>query len=251
MCFAAITYDRYLRKYLSLNFVLFAAGSPLIVEYEEALEAAGGKLIASVSNTDVASLALDQSKVVAERHLDWNSIQTCKTLIPLFTPGHRHKVAQEIHQRASAVGKTVTFGTLIHPSAVVARSAQIAQGSFVNASVTIGADTHIGDHCVINRTASIGHHVTLEDYVSIGPGATLAGQISVGRGTVIGAGAVIAPCTAIGENSVVAAGSVVTAKKVPSNVVVSGNPARQRGRAIVGYAKTCVPHKSTSDTPKS
>lgn len=41
-----------------------------------------------------------------------------------------------------------------------------------------------------------------------------------------GAGAIILPGAEIGENSIIAAGSVVTRKFVPSNISMSGDPAR-------------------------
>ena len=229
-----------------MAFALYAAGSPLIVDYEEAILSRGDDLAAIVRNLDGGSLASNQDKLIGKDKLDRASLETFEVLVPLFTPGHRYKAVQEVIALARTKGAEVTFGTLRHATAIVASSATLSQGTFVNAGVTIGAEAIISEHCIVNRSASIGHHVELHQYVSIGPAATLAGQIRVGCGSVIGAGAVILPGVEIGENAVVAAGSVVSAKSVASHTIVSGNPARPRGRAIVGYGKTSVPSADSS-----
>jgi len=50
--------------------------------------------------------------------------------------------------------------------------------------------------------------------------------IVIGRNVWIGNNAIILKGTEIGDNSVIGAGAVVTGGKLPSNVVIAGNPAR-------------------------
>jgi sugar O-acyltransferase (sialic acid O-acetyltransferase NeuD family) len=226
---------------LNMGFILYAAGSPLIVDYEGALHSNADDLGAIVQNDRSSSLAMNPQKIIAKAELDKGTIEAAEFLIPLFTPGYRYAVTLEIEGLGQSYGCTPVFGTLLHQSAIVASSVRLGPGTFVNAGVTIGAEASIGRHCIVNRSASLGHHTVLNPYVSIGPGAVLAGQVSIGRGTVIGAGAVILPGTTIGENTVIAAGAVVTRKSVPNNVIMSGNPARQIGKPILGYGKVSVP----------
>jgi sugar O-acyltransferase (sialic acid O-acetyltransferase NeuD family) len=115
--------------------------------------------------------------------------------------------------------------SLIDRSSVIASSATVRHGVYINAGVVVAANTTIGGFSNINRSASIGHDNTIGYAVSIGPGAVLTGNITVGAVASIGAGAVILPGISIGRRAVVGAGAVVT-KDVPDFTVVAGNPAR-------------------------
>ena len=123
--------------------------------------------------------------------------------------------------------------TILDPTAVIAASASVGEGVFVNAGAVIASQAVLGDHVFVNRLAGVGHHAVLEDFVSVGPGANICSRVRIGRGTMIGAGASIAPEVAIGANTMVAVGAVVH-KDVPSNVMVAGNPARVVQRGIAG-----------------
>jgi sugar O-acyltransferase (sialic acid O-acetyltransferase NeuD family) len=113
----------------------------------------------------------------------------------------------------------------IHPTAFVARSVQIGEGSQVLAKAAVCADVVVGRASIINTASGIDHECRLGDGVHIGPGATLSGCVNVGQNSFIGAGAVILPRVTIGANSVIGAGAVVT-KDVADNKIVAGNPAR-------------------------
>ena len=93
-------------------FVLYAAGSPLIVDYEEAVLSCGADLAAIVENLDGPSLASDQSKLIRKDDLDERTLRTAKFLIPLFTPGHRYSAASEVTAIAKNADVTMSFGTL-------------------------------------------------------------------------------------------------------------------------------------------
>ena len=129
--------------------------------------------------------------------------------------------------------------SLIDPTAVVASTATINHGAYVNAGVVVGSNTTIGGFANINRSASIGHDNHIGFAVSVGPGAILTGSITVGAVTSIGAGAVILPGITIGRRAVVGAGAVVT-RNVADFEVVAGNPARAlRSMPVVDQDDTC------------
>lgn len=123
--------------------------------------------------------------------------------------------------------------SILDPEAIVAASASVGEGVFVNAGAVIAAQAVLGDHVFVNRLAGVGHHAVLEDFVSVGPGASICSRVRIGRGTMIGAGASVAPDITIGANTMVAVGAVVH-KDVPSNVMVAGNPARVVKTGIAG-----------------
>jgi sugar O-acyltransferase (sialic acid O-acetyltransferase NeuD family) len=117
--------------------------------------------------------------------------------------------------------------TLIHPSAVIAKDAEIGEGSQIMAGVVIGPKARIGKQCIVNVRAGIDHETVLEEGVEISPGATLCGLIRVGTCSWIAAGATVLPMVRIGENAVVGAGSVVN-RDVPAGTTVVGIPAKPK-----------------------
>lgn len=118
-----------------------------------------------------------------------------------------------------------TFGTAVHPSAIVSPSATIGEGTVVMPGAIINANVHIGRHCIINTGASIDHECVIGDFVHVAPHATLCGQVCVGDGCLIGVGASVIPCRHIGEWCVVGAGAAVV-NDVVSKTTVVGVPAR-------------------------
>lgn len=105
--------------------------------------------------------------------------------------------------------KEVSIPVLIHPSAVIDKTAAIDEGTVVMANAVINADTRVGKHCIINTAATIDHDNVIEDYVHISPGAHLAGTVHIGEGTWIGIGSQIINNLNVGANCIIGAGSVV------------------------------------------
>ena len=212
--------------------VIFATGSPIVVDYEASLQRCGIGLAAAIKNHPGDDHLLDRSKLVdLERSATYARLPF---VVPLFTPGHR--------QAATRQAVTHGFHTgyiLVDASVPPLHAVECGQGVFVNCGSTIGAACQVGEFVLVNRAATIGHHCQIGPFVSVGPGAVLAGQVTIGAGAVIGAGATVLPKTRIGANAVVAAGAVVT-KDVPAHSMVAGNPARVKKSAIAGFANLSV-----------
>ncbi|MCX8134741.1 MAG: NeuD/PglB/VioB family sugar acetyltransferase [Roseococcus sp.] len=117
---------------------------------------------------------------------------------------------------------------LLHPSAVRARSARLAEGAVVMPRAVLGAAVAVGRLALVNTGAILEHEVVLEEGAHVAPGAVLCGAARVGRAAVIGAGAVLAPGVSVGAGAVVGAGAAVLAD-VPPGARVGGVPARPLG----------------------
>lgn len=122
------------------------------------------------------------------------------------------------------------LATLVHPSAVIARTAVLEPGCVVFPNVVIGARTVIGRGTIVNRGALIGHHTQIGAHAFIGPGANIAGGVRVGDGAYIGLGAIIRDDRTIGSGATVGAGAVVVGD-VAADVTVVGLPARPLERS--------------------
>jgi sugar O-acyltransferase (sialic acid O-acetyltransferase NeuD family) len=209
--------------------VLFGIGSPIVVEYVETCRRLGWSIAAAVKNQDGEAYFDDPSRIVdASAAVSAMCPHVC--WCPMFTPANRAAAVEE----AQALG--FQFGApLVDPHAMVATTAEIGGGSYVNTGCIVGAETVMERHVLINRGASIGHHVRVGQFASVGPGAIVGGLAVIGCGAMIGTGAIILPKVRIGSFAVVGAGAVVT-RDVADGVTVVGNPARSTGMRRAGFA---------------
>lgn len=210
------------------SLVLVGAGSSVIVDFEETCRRLGITIAAIVRNHSAVSRALAADRVI-EMDAITPALRDLPAAIPLFTPAYR----QSALAQARGAGFS-RFPALVDPTAIVAASAAIGEGSYVNAGAIVGGAARLGRFVFVNRGAQVGHHLQAEDFASIGPGAVVAGEVRLGRGAMIGAGAVVAPGRTIGANCVLSAGAVVTAD-LPANCLAGGNPARVWKEGVAGY----------------
>ncbi|MCF7616518.1 acetyltransferase [Bacillus sonorensis] len=117
------------------------------------------------------------------------------------------------------------YAVLIHPSAVVSKTAQILNGTVVMAGSIIQADAYIGAHSIVNTGAIVEHDNTIGDYVHLSPGTILTGGVTVKEEAHVGAGTAVIPGKTIGKRSVTGAGSVVI-EDIPDDSTAVGIPAR-------------------------
>ncbi|WP_417814254.1 acetyltransferase [Thalassospira alkalitolerans] len=118
------------------------------------------------------------------------------------------------------------FGTIIHPTAIVANDVRIASGSQIMAGAILQTGSQIGENVIVNTGAIIDHDCVIGDHAHIAPGAVLGGAVQVGANSLVGAGATIIQNTKIAENVLVAAGSTVTGA-VAAGARVAGSPAKK------------------------
>jgi len=202
----------------------------LTPDYEETCARLGLAIAGAVQVDDLTPRVLDRGRLVALTALTGEQ-RRAPFVTCAFNPARRCELARMAEEAGLRPAEA-----LVDPTAVVAGSVKIGEGSFVNASAVIGAAGFLGNHVVVNRAASLGHHVLIGDFVSIGPGVTVAGNIWIGENSMIGAGAILLPGVRVGDGVTVAAGAVVRFD-LPDGVLAAGNPAvvkssRSRGGAF-------------------
>lgn len=83
-------------------------------------------------------------------------------------------------------------GERIHPTAVISRTAKIADTAIIHPNVTIGANTVIGENCFIGASTAI------EANCQIGEGTHLHAHVSISHGTILGKNCEVHPQTSLG-----------------------------------------------------
>jgi UDP-perosamine 4-acetyltransferase len=155
--------------------------------------------------------ALDEARALAVSHV----------LLGVGKNADRLKVADA----AEAAG--FMLGTLVHPSASVARTAVTEPGAFVAAAAVVGPYTTVGRGALINTSASVDHDCRIGEAAHVAPGVVLAGRVEVGKLAWVGIGAVVIDGVRIGEGALIGAGALVL-RDVASDVVAYGVPAKPR-----------------------
>ncbi len=121
--------------------------------------------------------------------------------------------------------KNISFPTIISPSAELAYSVRIGEGSIIMAKSVLTVDIEIGDFFVCNPACTVSHECKFKDYVTLNPGSNIAGNVSLGECVSIGIGASIIQGLSVGDHTMIGAGAVVI-NDIPSDSTAVGVPAR-------------------------
>ena len=118
------------------------------------------------------------------------------------------------------------FETIVHPSAMVSKTALIGKGTVIYPNVTIRSNASIGNHVVVLPNSVVSHDVRIEDYSIIASGVNIAGRTTIGSCCYLGSGCSIRENLTIEDYCLIGMGSVVLTH-VARNCVMVGNPARK------------------------
>jgi len=123
--------------------------------------------------------------------------------------------------------KNLSLATLVHPAAVVAKSATLGQGTAVMAGAVVNPDAVLGKGCIVNTCASVDHDCALSDFVHVAVGAHVAGTVNIEARTWIGAGATVSNNVNICDDCLIGAGAVVV-KNITESGTYIGVPAKKK-----------------------
>lgn len=136
-------------------------------------------------------------------------------------------IRSQLTKRILSAGGSVP--TLIHPSAVVSRYAEVSPvGVSVAPFVHINSDSVIEEGVQILSGAQISHTNRLGRYAFIAERAVVGAYVRLGEHVFVGQGAVLASQKVghVGDGAVIGAGAVVV-KDVEQGAVMAGCPARK------------------------
>ncbi len=138
----------------------------------------------------------------------------------------------QVAKRVVDAAPGLAFPAVVHPAAVVARSARVGRGTVVMAGAVVNSEAAVGEFCILNTNCSVDHECSVGDFASVAPRACLGGNVTVGEFAAVSLGASVIHRVRVGPHAVVGAGATVV-RDVPANVVAYGTPARVvRPRAV-------------------
>lgn len=106
--------------------------------------------------------------------------------------------------------KKARFTGIIHPTALISKSAMIGEGTVISHNVSIGPKSKIGKFNVINSRCTIGHDAIIGDNNFISPQVVLGGASQVGDNNLLGTNSCLIPEIKIGNDNKIMAGMVIT-----------------------------------------
>ena len=121
--------------------------------------------------------------------------------------------------------KGAQFLTFIHPTALIASTANIGEGVVISHNASVGPMATIGDYCLLNSRCTIGHDSVMGKFNFISPQVAVSGNTTIGENNLLGTNSATIPGITIGNGNLIGAGAVVI-KDVPDGVTVVGNKAR-------------------------
>jgi sugar O-acyltransferase (sialic acid O-acetyltransferase NeuD family) len=114
----------------------------------------------------------------------------------------------------------------IHKSSIIATSAAVGHGNFIDQGVKVGAGATIGQHCILHAGVIVAMEAKLQNYVQVGAGTVINPGVEIEEEAFIGSGVTIVSGITIGKGARVGAGSVVISP-VKAGETVFGNPAQK------------------------
>lgn len=141
-------------------------------------------------------------------------------VLAIADPAAKQAVAGKLRAKGAC------FARLVHPTAVVARTAVLGEGVVLCPHSLVSADAQIGNFVAINAMASVGHDVVVGDYTTLSGHVDLTGFVQVGAGCFFGTGAKVLPKVKIGSRARIGAGATVM-RAVPDEAVMYTMPAKR------------------------
>lgn len=168
----------------------------------------------ALDGTDTELSVLGTTESVADR-------SDHEFVVAVGDPAARRRLARAVTE----VGGRLR--TLVHPSAVVDRTATIETGCIICPFAMVGTSARVGPNVLVNAHATAAHDAVVGADSVLAPYAALNGHVSLGEGVFVGTHASLLPGVSVGAFAKVSAGAVVHTD-VESGSLVAGNPAQGR-----------------------
>jgi sugar O-acyltransferase (sialic acid O-acetyltransferase NeuD family) len=137
--------------------------------------------------------------------------------------GYNHmKLRNDLFNRFE---KTIPFGTMIHSSCIIDKSAKLGKGTIIYPGCNIDMNAEIGNNCLIYNGCIIAHDSKVSNNTIFSPGVIIAGFCSIGEHVILGIASVLSDHISITEKVRTGAGTVVV-KSIDESGIYVGVPAK-------------------------
>jgi sugar O-acyltransferase (sialic acid O-acetyltransferase NeuD family) len=150
---------------------------------------------------------------------DFEPQPTDGLLLAIGIPQVRRQVAEQLEARGAR------FLTLIHPTAIVADTAEIGPGTVICPYAIVSDSVRLGRFVLLNYHASLGHDASAGDFTVLSPYATLGGAAQLRSEVFLGLHSSVGPGQIVGKQSKVSANSCALAS-APDSSLIYGVPGR-------------------------
>lgn len=133
------------------------------------------------------------------------------------------KIAAKKRIITNLQNKGVKFLTLIHPTAIVADTAEIGEGVIICPFVTVTDHAQIGDFVKMNCYSFCGHNAKIGKYSILCPYAVVNGYAILEDEVFLSTHATVAPYRKVGFRSKISANSAAM-YNIPAHTLVYGVP---------------------------
>lgn len=116
-------------------------------------------------------------------------------------------------------GRGARFRGFRHPSALVAATARIGEGTILCPFALISEATTLAEHVIINSFSSVGHDAAIGAFSTVSSHVDITGHGQVGREVLLGSGSRVLPGKRVGDGAVVGAGAVVMRHLAPGRTL--------------------------------
>lgn len=215
---------------LDKPFIVIGAGGHAGVVVDLLLAHSANILFLTDANAERhGSKVLDMPIVGTDAQISDHTPNTVYLAMGLGISGRGHILMENTQRRLDLArafaGRGYRFPPLVHPTAVVARNAELGDGAQIMAGTVIQPNCRIGAFAVINTGANVDHDSSVGAGSHVAPGATLCGRVAIGEAAYVGAGATVVNNKTLGDRVLVTAGSVVISDAAAGSRL-AGNPAK-------------------------
>lgn len=131
----------------------------------------------------------------------------------------RRRVAEQLESRGGH------FLSLIHPSAIVADTADVGRGTILCPYASVTANARLGAFCLLNLYSMVAHDAAVGAFSVLSPYAGVAGEAAVGENVFLAMHAFVGPGVEVGDHAVIS-GCSCALHRVPAGTLVYGVPGR-------------------------
>ena len=169
----------------------------------------------------------DNQNALDDIKCDYQIIGSIKAWVPseneVFAMGIAEPhIKETVAKKMKAQG--ARFANIIHPTALVAETAEYGEGIVMYPFSSLSVNCHIGSFLTL-LSSGIPHDAQIGDYVTISSNCGLTRGVIIGDRSFLADHACILPERKIGEDAYIGMGSVVV-RNVKVRTKVFGNPAR-------------------------